>query len=176
MRDICGRLSLLVVTVFVFVSCGASPTAPSGNTTTPPNLATSVSIGSASFTVTSAYFWRDWMPVVGNPGPDGGSPLMAVINVTIDNAGAADRATLLCTVRDSSGKNYLVTTTVVNAATGKDWDGTILPNTRTNLSITLRDGPYLPVKSTVMAVLTWNNGSTRVASMRTPEVQVQQTM
>ena len=167
-----GPLPLLFVGVFVFASCGGTPTAPGTSPTFPPNLATSIALGGVSFQVNSTYFWRDWMPIVQKPGPDGGSPLFGAIKVGIDNASAASRMTLTCTVRDVSGKSYPAAASLIDLATGKEWDGTVPANGHVDVYVSLHDGPYLPLNSKVFAVLTWTDQAGRAASMRTPEGQI----
>ncbi len=174
---ICGRLPLLLVGLVMLPSCGGSPVSPSDSPTTPPGLSTSISMGSVSLRATGATFWRDWMPIVQNPGPDGGSALMATIDITVESTGAANRFTLTTpAIRDSSGKNYPTTVSAIETASGGAWDGTAPANTRFQIHITLREGPYLAVDSQVFAVLTWTDQAGRVASMRTADGHIRATM
>jgi hypothetical protein len=43
-------------------------------------------LGACKISVLQTYFWRDWMPIVRRPGPDGGSPLRAKVNLSFDNS------------------------------------------------------------------------------------------
>lgn len=61
-------------------------------------------IGKCRITAASIYAWRDWMPVVSKPGPDGGSPLHAKVTLTLDNsAGEATKLNCNAVVVDEKG-------------------------------------------------------------------------
>jgi len=53
------------------------------------------------------FLWRDWQPVVGNPGPDGGSPLGVVISLVVSNRSDSNhQISWLGAVEDMNGDLY----------------------------------------------------------------------
>ncbi len=66
-------------------------------------------IGGCEIKVLDAYFWRDFMPVVSRPGPDGGSPLRARVRLSIDNTrGIANKLSFQAVIVDDKGQSHPV--------------------------------------------------------------------
>ena len=93
------------------------------------------------------FLWRDWQPVVGNPGPDGGSPLGVVISLVISNRSDSNhQISWLGAVEDMNGELYQMVFTdrsqivrrAVNLAVGEEF----------RVELVAHNGPYLPVGST----------------------------
>ena len=93
------------------------------------------------------FLWRDWQPVVGNPGPDGGSPLGVVISLVISNRSDSNhQISWLGAVEDMNGELHQIVFTdrsqivrrAVNLAVGEEF----------RVELVAHNGPYLPVDST----------------------------
>lgn len=79
------------ILILLFIFCTVTCTGPvasiennrheqgSGN----PKIA---ALGKCRVTIVGTSLWRDWMPIVEHPGPDGGSPLHARIKLWMDNS------------------------------------------------------------------------------------------
>jgi hypothetical protein len=64
-------------------------------------------LGKCRITITGASVWRDWMPIVEHPGPDGGSPLHARIKIWLDNsAGELTRLSFQAVITDDKAHHY----------------------------------------------------------------------
>jgi len=161
-----------IITVFIVAvasaSCSGSPSAPS-------DLGPSETIGSVTVEALNASYWRDFMPIVQKPGPDGGSPLMAAIAVRVTNDGPASTSLSLSGTIHESGTGHAMTASAVDRQTGRPWNGVILGQTTLVVDVSLRDGPYLPVGSRAFAVITFEDVFRRSVSIRAPEGEIRAT-
>ncbi len=161
-------LAILLVTLLAAIissSCDDSPTAPS-------DLPPSGTLGFFRVEVTGADYWRDFMPVVQDRGPDDGSPLMASVRVNVRNDGPPATLSFSGAVHESGGARHEMTATAVDTATGAPWGGIMPADTTLQVEILLRSGPYLQPGSRVFAVVTFTDGLRRSLSVRAPEGEV----
>jgi len=162
---------------------GAGRPGLAADSTTAGSQGASVRLGASTITVIEVYGWRDWMPIVSQPGPDHGSPLHIRIRLGLDNsAGTATKLTFVGRVLDDSGKSYPLTfgaqpnyhvLPVAVASTYRDldpaareavdakydvvWSGGLKAGEVREVELLAGDGPYLPVGSAVRVQLTWTN-------------------
>jgi len=152
-------------------------------------------------TVLQAHFWRDWMPIVGRPGPDRGSPLRAKVRLSLDNStGGMDKLSFRAIVVDDQGQSYPVTFHVLpncrvlpDAASksyrnldaqakrplaAKDnvtWNGEIRPGEVMEIELVTAEGPYLPVGSSVHVEITWTYKKGESVVVKSPAAPIQRT-
>jgi hypothetical protein len=115
-------------------------------------MGTSGKLRGMSVSVTNAYCWRDWMPIVQRPGPDGGSPLYVVGRLKIDNSDGKSavvkwesylldvKARKLHAIRLSDKRNKPA------------WNGRVPESKVIEIDLTTGNGPYLPVGTQVILV------------------------
>ena len=151
--------------------CG-SPSAPS-------NLRQDVTIAGVTFTHVSVFLGRDFMPIVVNPGPDGGRPLGGVVELGVRSTGPANQFTLQAAVYDSQGRRYPLTATPHDADRERQspgqpfvWDGTVARDATLTLRVVLSDGPYLAVDSRVYVVLELTGQGGQKGALRTAETRI----
>ena len=146
--------------------------------TDPSDLATTepsgpVQLGQCRIEATGAYFWRDWMPIVVDPGTDHGSGLRGKVDVTLQNAGPAITALrFAAVVIDASGRHFPVEFRVADEGDGKNWDGTLAAGASVKLVLATLKGPYLPVGSIVHVKLSWTDGQGHKAAVISPAAEV----
>ena len=169
-----GRAVAIAVTVaLALAGCGGdSPTSPS-------DLEETVRVGEVSFSVNRASLGRDFMPIVVNPGPDGGTRLRGTVLVRAANEGQAVAFTVSAKVYDGKHTSYPVTVVAhdhdqetLNPGREVLWPGTIAAGGVQWVELRFTDGPYLPVGSRAAVVLTWLERGGRTGSMRTAEVEI----
>ncbi len=153
-----------------------------------------VAVGATAISILRTYFWRDWMPVVAKPGPDGGSPLRGRLQFWVDNTrGPATSIAVKIHLMDEKGRthpvsirvepNYRVFSPEVmdqfqagDLATREKlmgeyrliWDGTLEAGEARVVEFGFSDGPYLPARSRVRVEVTWTEDQGRTVLMRTP--------
>lgn len=160
-----------------------------------------VKLGDCRITVSRAYFWRDWMPIVSHPGPDGGSPLRAKISFWVDNSkGQKVQMALNAVAVDHKGQRYplnihilpnylLLPDDVAKAFKGFDepakkraiakyrvmWDSVLYAGETRAVEVAGSDGPFLPAGSAVRVDVTWTDAKGRSAVVPTPLQQITRT-
>jgi hypothetical protein len=131
-------------------------------------------IGVCEIRVLDAYFWRDFMPVVSRPGPDGGSPLRAKVKLRIDNSrGVDDKLSFKAMIVDEKGQTHPAAFRVIQH--GGTWGGEIGMSDVRQIELTTEEGPYLPVGSAVHVEITWTDGKGDSAVVKTPVLQISRT-
>jgi len=151
-------------------------------------------LGACKLEVLRAYFWRDWMPIVAKPGPDGGSPLRARITLWLDNGkGQTVRPAFKAAFVDAKGQRYpaafqilpnyrLLPVEVDKAlfdyseddrrnALAKyrvNWDGVLYAGETRVVEISTGEGPYFVAKSPVRVEITWTDPTGKTATIKTP--------
>ena len=141
------------------------------------SLPTSVVINDVRIEATSASFWRDWMPMVSRPGPDGGSPLYSLVRFQFHNTGTTTRRfSFTAEVHDGTGGIHAVPFRIMRTYSGPPWNGEIGPGERRDIEILSHDGPYLQIRSRVFAVVTWSDGQGGRGVLRSPDGSIDQTM
>jgi len=166
-------ITLALAASIAIAACGGdSPTSPS-------NLKDTVKVGDVSFSVIRTTLARDFMPIVVNPGPDGGKPLAGTVIVRAGNDGGGTSFALGASVYDASGTRHAVTVAAHDydqetLFPGRDiiWTGTIGPGRIQWLELRLSGGPYLAVGSRAYVVIDWTEQGGRTGSMRTADVDI----
>jgi hypothetical protein len=151
--------------------------------------------------VVGAYFWRDWMPIVGKPGPDGGSPLHARVKLSLDNsAGDANKLSFRVLIVDQNGQSYSAPFSVLpnfrvlpddvfksyrtyDAESKKAvivkynvrWDGGRSQGEIREVELATAEGPYLPVGSSIHVRIEWTDKNDATAVVRTPDEPIKRT-
>jgi hypothetical protein len=141
-------------------------------------------IGACEISVLDTYFWRDFMPIVSRPGPDGGSPLRAKVKLSIDNSrGPDNKFSFEAAIVDDRGQIYPVPFRIMeqgrmsSSATtrGAMWDGEIKTAEVREIVLVTAEGPYLQVGSSIHVEMTWTDRKGDSAVVRTPDGQIRRT-
>jgi hypothetical protein len=162
---------------------------------------TTVRCGKCRITVLGTYFWRDWMPIVRSPGPDGGSPLHARVKLSLDNsAGNANTFTYRAAIVDNKGQSYSVpfrifpnfrdlpddnsksrrtnsigTEKAVPSQFNATWDGGLDPGEIREIELATAEGPYLSVGSSIHVRIEWTDKTGDMAVFSTPDEPIERT-
>ena len=124
--------------------------------------------------VLDAYFWRDFMPIVSRPGPDGGSPLRARVRLRIDNTtGADDKLSFRAVIVDEKGQPHPAAFRVEQR--GGVWGGEVKASEVRENELITDGGPYLRVGSGVHCEITWTDRKGDSVIVRTPVGQINRT-
>jgi len=107
-------------------------------------------IGPVTVTLEDGGAYRDWMPIVGEPGPDGGSPLVASARLTVHNSGdaAVDLAIGDAGVVTKAGAFPIAVSVLSDVP---PLPRRVPPGEGVTMLVGTRSGPYLPV-GTVLAM------------------------
>jgi hypothetical protein len=196
-----GHLNRVNWTLMVCLIAGAASPAATAQITRIVEKRAKALLGKCQITVTAIYSWRDWMPIVSSPGPDGGSPLHSKVSVRMDNSeGEANRYSFKAVVVDARGRSYPVTPKVLpnfrvlpdevaNVYRGFDeqtkegviakynveWDGVLKAGESRVVELAMSDGPYLPIGSRIHMEITWTNQKGESATVKTPEAEINRT-
>jgi hypothetical protein len=131
-------------------------------------------IGVCEIRVLDAYFWRDFMPIVSHPGPDGGSPLRARVRLSVDNSrGVENKFSFRTVVVDEKGQSHPIT--FRGTQRGMMWDGEIKTSELREIELVAADGPYLPAGSGVHVEITWTDRKGDSVIVGTPVAQINRT-
>jgi hypothetical protein len=199
-------LILTVVVCFLPLQFGFSRTSPSqasaaqlAGTTTPSLKA--VELEGCKISALSAYFWRDWMPIVEHPGTDHGSPLYAKVKLLVDNSkSGAKKLSYRGVVIDEKGRSYPATFDVLpnysllpqdvyesypnlDEQGKKDvmgkyhvvWEGELEPGQVKEFELISHDGPYLPVGSRIHVEFTFTDQQGHSVTVETPSDVINRT-
>lgn len=157
--------------------------------------------GNCKITAVGTYFWRDWMPIVRLPGPDGGSPLHARVKLTFDNsAGDANKFSFRATIVDNKGQSHPVpfrvlpnfrvlpddvfklyrtyddeTKKAVVTKYNVMWDGGLNPGETRDVELITAEGPYLPVGSSIHVRIEWTDKKSDKVVVNTPDGPIERT-
>ncbi|MRR17565.1 MAG: hypothetical protein EG826_14030 [Deltaproteobacteria bacterium] len=142
-------------------------------------------LGESRITVLEVYAWRDWMPIVKNPGPDGGSPLRVRIKLKLDNArGETNRLSFHAVIIDGREQSYPVTFrslpdahqfTDTNKKSAALREGTLPAGEIRVIDLLADQGPYLPAGSEIYIRMEWTDSAGQTAVIRTPAQPVKRT-
>ena len=188
------------ISAFCFITICLCPVLASGiNSRSDPPLVlaeTAVSrLGACEIRVLNVSFWRDFMPIVSRPGPDGGSPLHARIKLILDNSrGADNQFSFRAVIVDGKGQPHPVPFRVITqtgspsdpnldgkskrtsaTAHGAVWDGGIKRSEIREVELVTADGPYLPVGSSIHVEITWTDQKGDSVIVRTQDGQIRRT-
>jgi hypothetical protein len=143
-----------------------SPTAPSQ----PRN---EVRVGDVTFTAGRVSLYRDFMPPVLDPGPDGGRPLGGAIEVEAANRGSRpQRFHVAASVYDQAGTRHPVTAVARDMTHLMVGDGSLGPGEVRRFEVVLSGGPYLAVGSRAFVVLQFVRQDGDEGTIRTGDVEV----
>lgn len=163
--------------------------------------ATAVQTGKCKILALRIYPWRDWMPMVADPGPDGGSPLRVRVSLIFDNSrGEAEKLSFRAFIVDSQGQSYpvifrvmpnynVLPDAVAKAYPSYDnearksamaqynviWDGTLKAGETRDTELFTNQGPYLTVGSIIHVRLEWTDGKGNTVVLKTPEESIKRT-
>ena len=135
----------------------------------------SVVLSSCEISLGEPYFWRDWQPVVIDPGPDGGSPLRVAVVLQITNLGdVIQQIAWEGSLTDVDEVSYLMqftdrSQTPMNSVT-------LAPGEKYTIHLVDHDGPYLPVGSKASLSLRLTVDDKNTGNITTLPVIVNQTM
>ncbi len=160
-------------------------------------------IGACKITVLKTYFWRDWMPIVSDPGPDHGSPLHAKVQLNLDNsAGGSNKLSFRAVIIDGKGQSYpaafhvlpnfrVLPETIDNPESWRSlddearksvieqynvyWNGELKPGEVRKVELLAADGPYLPVASGAGVEITLTDQKGGSVVVKTPITLIQRT-
>jgi hypothetical protein len=163
----CRALAVFIVIVSAAGGCREDPIP-----TAPSDLEGRVKVSDVFFSVASVALHRDFMPVVLNPGPDGGRPLAGSVLVRIVNDGGDDRFAVRATVFDAEGKGSPVDAVPHEHAKFLVWDGSIEAGGTRVIEVRLSGGPYLPPKTRASIRLEWIAKDGDRGSVVTPPAEV----
>lgn len=152
-------------------------------------------LDACEISVLDIYFWRDFMPIVSRPGPDGGSPLRAKVKLSLDNSRGADNEFSFKTVVvDEEGRVYPVSFQVMprnrvpsyrtpderakrTIAASHD----VMRNVEvkrseiSEIELITAEGPYLPAGNSIHVEITWTDQKGDSVIVRTPVAQINRT-
>jgi len=134
-------------------------------------------LGGCTITILTASLWRDWMPIVSRPGPDGGSPLYGKISVKIDNSKDQDQVlSFQVKIIDEKVQTYSVPLRIVSTSTNPgQLDGRIAAGAVMQYELSTDSGPYLPAGSTVHVEITVTNQKGESATVKSRDVVIDRT-
>jgi hypothetical protein len=160
-------------------------------------------LGTCKITVLKTYLWRDWMPVVDQPGSDKGSPLHSKIQLNLDNsAGGGIKLSYQGVVISSKGQSFAVTFTVlpnyrlipesidnpeswqtmdetarkaVIAKYNVLWTGELKPGETRKVELLSADGPYLPGGDIATVEITLTDQKGRSVVVKSPSTLIHKT-
>lgn len=132
-------------------------------------------LGNIFVSVGSVYCWRDWMPIVQKPGPDGGSPLYIKSNLQFDNSpGSEERIMWESYVFDVEAREFHAVQLVDKIHVPK-WDGQILESAEKQIELMSHDGPYLASGGEVILVFRFEDRSRRVLWLKSRITKIDRT-
>ncbi|OEU76808.1 MAG: hypothetical protein BA864_07255 [Desulfuromonadales bacterium C00003093] len=131
-------------------------------------------IESLTVNIIKSYAYRDWMPIVLRPGPDGGSPLFLGVAILLHNQGKSP----LCIEKDAyieteEGGQYPIM--LENLSEGPTWPVNINAGQTIQTFIGTRSGPYLPVGSQFHLIIRLVANSGETTTVRIPDIVVGKT-
>ena len=163
---------------------------------------TSIRIGNTKITLLNVYFWRDWQPIVAQPGKDGGSPLHLVVKLCIENnASIQTHLSYTAKIVEQSGRTYDLNldaspnyrliqdkdTRFPDNLDGKSrvalykkyniiWNGDLRPNETREVELTSHDGPYLSLDGLYAVEMLWIDATdNKSIKMVTPAEMIHRT-
>jgi hypothetical protein len=176
MNSSCAKLKCFVImtAVIIFMSqgCFAEKNPYYIDPVDPAKKGDSVELGGCRFSILSPYLWRDWMPIVRRPGPDGGSPLRGKLTITADNTNGAEQiVSFRIAVIDDKGQSHSVPFTT----DPESWDGNIAAGDVAHCALHIDNGPYLPAGSIVSIELTVTDQKGESVTVKSPDIEINRT-
>jgi len=135
---------------------------------------TSAMLGKLKATIRIAEPYRDFMPRVQEPGPDGGAPLIAIMNVELDNTGGpAGKVGWSIFIRDAKGRDHRLP--VELQAPAADWNGQVNAGQKLGVTFRCHHGPYLPVGSACHMLIRLTTPDGKTTWIRTKPLKIGRT-
>ncbi len=165
----------------VFLLLAAGLAGCDSHWTSPSNLDDEGTVANCKIDVTGASFWRNFMPGWTTRGPDGGTPLAGVVDLTFDNSGNSNRFSVTVSIYDDDDKRYAIASVAHDTDEERRlhrdvlWDGLIDDDEVRHISVRLSEGPYLRVGARVYAVLDLEAERGGRKSIRTAKTEVRGT-
>jgi hypothetical protein len=158
-------LSFLSFIIFMNVDCGSKA-----------DLSSMAKVGDVTITVVDSYYWRDWMPDVSDPGPDGGSPLNVKIQIRLDNTLGADTFLFFnITVCDKDNHAHPVALRTPLGKDKRDWDGSLAAGEIKTIELRTSKGPYIAAGSRIRTVVNWKDKNGNKGSVATQDLKIHRT-
>lgn len=158
-------------------------------------------LGRCKIAILQVHLWRDWMPIVHNPGPDRGSPLRTWIRLSLDNShGGAERLWFRASVLDPKSQSYPILLQLKTSHWGlpdpeakaytifgeeekrgianRDHGERIVllsPGEVRVIELVGSEGPYLPVNSPAHVEILFTNPKGDSVTVKSPTVLIQRT-
>jgi len=139
-----------------------------GNSVRFPAIGISVELG-------TPYLWRDWQPTVGNPGPDGGSPLYVSFNFLITNSSESHQE-MAWVVYVKDADNVLRELRFTDRSQMPLNSMSIAPDKAVTIELVAHNGPYLPIGNMASLHLELSVNNKYHVEQHTTPVIVNQTM
>ncbi len=133
----------------------------------------STRVGDVIITLRQTRFWRDWMPEVEAPGPDGGSPLYADLHLELENTG--DHAATLqfeAVLHRADETTTPISLEITASGDTSGWRGPLGAGERRLISLSGRRGPYVPAGEPFRCELRWRDHSAHTGSVMTGEQRI----
>jgi hypothetical protein len=176
MSSSCEKLKYLGIMTAVFIFLSQGSFADKNPYYTDPvdsvKNGDSVELGGCRFSILTPYLWRDWMPIVSRPGPDGGSPLRGKLTIKADNTkGVEQTVSFRIAIIDDKGESHSVPFTTDPTS----WDGNIAAGAVAQCMLHIDNGPYLPAGSSVSLELTVTDKKSESATVKSRDIEINRT-
>lgn len=132
-------------------------------------------LGSCSVSIKNVYLWRDWQPIVENPGEDGGSPLYVSTGLHIDNSkGSATKLSWKAYAFEPTSKKYY-SLELLDKNGSPAWNGKIGDSEVKKPNLMTHDGPHLSVGTSLILVIRMENQSGETLWVKSEKSTIEQT-
>ena len=157
---------------------GSSPSSTSTPVATSRQISSENTLKMVNIEVATAYYWRDWMPGVDKPGADGGSPLLATLDVKFENLTAQETLlTLENAELQASDQSPIAISFQSRRQDGTTpWNGVLAANNKAEtITFFLDDGPYLAVGTEVEVMLEFSDQAGGAYQVNVPAQAIEKT-
>ena len=134
-----------------------------------------VVLSNCEISLEEPYFWRDWQPVVVDPGPDGGSPLRVAFVLQITNLGDVVRQ-IAWEGSVNDGDDVLYPVQFTDKSQTPQYSVTLAPGEKYTIHLVNHGGPYLPIGSKASLSLRFTVDDKNTGNITTLPVMINQTM
>ena len=125
-------------------------------------------------TLSDPYLWRDWQPVVSNPGADGGSPLRAAVTLLITNREEIKRPiSWKAFLENAEGEQFPLLWT--DRAQTPQFAATLGSGQTYEVDLVAHNGPYLPVGSSASINFQFEINGDQTGHLSSVSVNVERT-
>jgi hypothetical protein len=131
-------------------------------------------IAGCDITLSDPYLWRNWQPIVANPGSDGGSPLRASVLLVIVNRGDAKRSITWKGFLVDAADNQFPLRFTDRSQTPQHFV-TLEPGDTYQAGLMAHNGPYLPVGSSASINFDFEVNSGHTGHLSSVPVNVERT-